>query len=148
MPLSHYRFRSVWSVAEPASRVFGALSDLRTYPAWWPHVRTVHEVDADTAVVTCRAVLPYSLDLRLRRAEEDAGTGRLRVDLDGDLRGYCRAEVLAAGSGAVVVISQEVELTKPVLRAAQPLLRPLLRANHSAMMRRGERGLRAHLAAV
>lgn len=148
MTLSHYRFSNVWSVDVAAPAVFDALTDLRTYPSWWPHVRKVHEVDDDTAHVSCRAVLPYSLNLRFRRSEQDESTGRLRVDLTGDLEGYCGAEVRPRGTGTLVVISQEVVLTKAALRRVQPVLRPLFRANHAAMMRRGERGLRAHLAAV
>ncbi|MGH3520127.1 MAG: SRPBCC family protein [Haloechinothrix sp.] len=144
--MSHYHFRNVWAVDAPAVQVFVALADLRSYPAWWPYVRSVRQLDDHTADVLCRSVLPYSLALRLRRSVEDQHGGRLRVDLAGDLEGFCGATVEQRGDRSIIVIAQEVMITKKTLRRIQPVLRPLLRANHAAMMRRGERGLRAHLA--
>jgi hypothetical protein len=44
------------------------------------------------------------------------------------------------------VFSQEVEVTSPMLRLAPFAIRPLLRSNHTHMMRSGERGLRRYLA--
>ncbi|MGH3948088.1 MAG: SRPBCC family protein [Pseudonocardiaceae bacterium] len=144
--MSRYHFRNVWSVDMPAADVFTALADLDSYPAWWPYVRSVHQVDDDTADVLCRSVLPYSLELRLRRAIEDQPARHLRVDMSGDLEGFCAAQVERNGGGCFVRIAQEVVLRKKTLRRIEPVLRPLLRANHAAMMWRGERGLRAHLA--
>lgn len=48
-------------------------------------------------------------------------------------------------SVARLVIDQRVVVTKPLLRALAPVARPLFRANHTLMMRRGQRGLRAYL---
>ena len=119
-----YRFRSVWSIEAPLPTVFGVLVDLGAYPDWWADVRDVHEIDEDTAELTCRATLPYTIVLRMVRIEENADAGRLRVRLD---------------------IGQVVCVRKPLLRALSPLARPVLRANHALMMRHGQRGLRAHL---
>jgi hypothetical protein len=142
-----YRFRNVWSVPADTTLVFGTLVDLLNWPRWWPDVRTVRQLDDDTAELTCRAVLPYALTFRLRRAEQDAGTGLLRVDMTGDLDGYCEAVVSgnASGHGSRLAVDQGVVVTKPLLRALAPVARPLLIANHAAMMWRGQRGLRAYL---
>jgi hypothetical protein len=145
--LHEYRFRNVWSVEVAVTRLFGALVDLANYPAWWPDVRAVDELDADTAQVTCRAVLPYALVFRLHRVEQDERAGRLRVDMSGDLEGYCEGVVAAGQPGpATLAISQRVVVNKSLLRRLAPVARPLFRANHAAMMRRGQRGLRAYLA--
>src|SRR5690348_13129867 len=93
--MHEYRFRDVWSVEVAAARVFGALVDLANYPTWWPDVRSVRQVDADTAELTCRAVLPYALVFRLHRSVQDEGAGRLRVDITGDLEGFCEGVVAA-----------------------------------------------------
>ncbi|HEU5475167.1 MAG TPA: polyketide cyclase [Actinophytocola sp.] len=147
MSLHEYRFRNVWSVEVAAARLFGALVDLTNYPRWWPDVRSVHRVDEDTAELTCRAVLPYALVFRLHRVEQDERAGRLRVDLSGDLAGYCEGVVAAGGAGpATLAISQRVVVNKSLLRRLAPVARPLFRANHAAMMRRGQRGLRRYLA--
>lgn len=137
-----YRFSNEWTVRAPASEVFRSLVDVEAYPVWWRDVREVRRIDDYSGHVKCRAVLPYALDLVLRRAEEDPDEGRLRVDISGDLDGFCGATVVQHGDTAVVRIRQEVVLCKRPLTSVEPVLRPLLRANHSAMMWRGRRGLR------
>jgi hypothetical protein len=145
--LNEYAFRSLWSVRATADRVFAALVDLAGYPRWWPDIRAVERVDDDTAEVTCRSVLPYVLTFRLHRAVEDADHGRMRVDMSGDLEGFVQGHVAEHRTeGALLAISQRVAVTKPLLRALAPVGRPVFRANHALMMRRGQRGLRAYLA--
>ena len=146
MSLNEYRFRNVWALEVAAARLFHALVDLANYPRWWPDVRSVRQVDDDTAEFTCRAVLPYALVFRLHRAEQDEGAGRLRVNMTGDLEGYVQGVVAAdEPSAARLEISQEVVVNKKLLRCLAPVARPLFRANHAAMMRRGHRGLRSYL---
>lgn len=145
MALNDYLFRDVWSVPANTTRVFDVLVDLLNWPRWWPDVRAVHRLDDDTAEMTCRAVLPYALTFRLRRAEQNADTGLLRVDMTGDLDGYCEAVVGGHGHGSRLAIEQRVAVTRPLLRALAPIARPLLSANHAAMMWRGQRGLRTYL---
>lgn len=140
-----YRFRDRWFVRARPESVFKALVAVDDYPLWWRDIRAVHRIDENSGQARCRSVLPYALDLSLRRAVEEPDSGRLRVDIGGDLEGYCAAVVTGAGDGTLVRIAQEVVLRKAALRRIEPLLRPLLRANHAAMMWRGERGMRAHL---
>ena len=145
--MNDYRFRSLWSLRATTGRVFAALVDLAGYPDWWPDIRDVTQVDDDTAEVTCRSVLPYSLRLRLHRAVEDEAGGRVRVDMTGDLEGYVQGIVAEhRTAGALLAITQRVVVTKPLLRAFAPVGRPVFRANHALMMWRGQRGLRAYLA--
>lgn len=146
MSLNDYRFRSLWSVRAASARVFDALVDLNSYPTWWPDIRAVEQIDDDTAEVICRSVLPYALTFRLHRAVEDSRHGRMRVDMTGDLEGYVQGEVAEHETeGAVLAISQQVVVTKPLLRTLAPVARPLFRANHALMMWRGQRGFRAYL---
>jgi hypothetical protein len=144
--LNDYRFRSLWSVRATAARVFDALVDLASYPAWWPDIRSVTQVDADTAEVICRSTLPYVLTFRLHRVEEDSAQGLMRVDMTGDLEGYVQGVVAEhRTAGALLAISQRVVVTRPLLRTFAPVARPLFRANHALMMWRGQRGFRAYL---
>lgn len=145
MSANRYRFRSVWSIRAAADDVFAALVDVECYPRWWTDIRSVRRLDADTGTVHCRSVLPYGLRLHLRRVDEDGTAGRLAVAISGDLVGYCDATVRHYGPWTVVRIDQDVEMTRPLLRRAAGFLRPVLRANHHAMMWRGQRGLRAYL---
>lgn len=143
--LNDYWFRNVWSVGAAAGRVFDALVDLTNWPRWWPDVRAVQQIDDETAELVCRSTLPYALTFRLRRAVQDERAGRLRVEMTGDLEGYTEGLVAPHVTGARLAIDQRVALNKPLLRTLAPVARPLFVANHAAMMRRGQRGLRTYL---
>jgi uncharacterized protein YndB with AHSA1/START domain len=142
-----YRFRTTWLLPAPAPAVFGAVTDLAEYPSWWPDVHAVSRVDDDTAELVCRAALPYRLVLRMRRAVQDEPSGRLRVMLSGDLEGFLAGQLTGSDEHSRLVITQEVVVRKPLLRSLDLVARPVFRANHAWMMRRGLRGLRAYLAA-
>lgn len=147
MSLNEYRFRNVWALEVAATRLFDALVDLANYPRWWPDVRAARKVDDDTAEFTCRALLPYDLVFRLHRDVQDERTGRLRVNMTGDLEGFVQGIVAAPEpTAARLEIAQEVTVNKTLLRRLAPIARPLFRANHAAMMWRGHRGLRSYLA--
>ncbi|MPY98888.1 MAG: polyketide cyclase [Actinophytocola sp.] len=141
-----YRFRNVWTVRARVDAVFAALVDVESYPVWWPDVRAVQRQDGDSGDLAVRSVLPVALRLRLKRAEEDPVAGTMRVDISGDLEGYCAAWVDVHRDRTVVRIEQDVMLCKRSLLPVEPVLWPVLRANHAAMMWRGERGLRRYLA--
>ncbi|TCP44754.1 hypothetical protein EV191_11939 [Tamaricihabitans halophyticus] len=154
--LNRYRFTATWVVPVDPGTVFGALVDIGTYPTWWADVRSVTAIDSNTAELVCRSVLPYQLVLRATRAEQDEHGGRLRLALSGDLEGYigCELDVFEHrdrrrparhGARTRLSIAQEVVVRKQLLRRVAPIARPLLRANHTAMMRRGQRGFRRHL---
>lgn len=144
MRLHTYRFRDVWFIAAPAPSVFHAVVDLASYPQWWPDVRSVRQIDEDTAELVCRATLPYRLVVRMRGAEQNAPAGRLRVHLTGDLEGSLAALVIGQPAGTRLDITQHVVAKKPLLRHL-PIARPLFHLNHALMMRRGQHGLRSFL---
>ena len=140
-----YRFDEEWHLRAPREQVYAALADVEGYEHWWPQVREIHRVDVDSGRVRIRSLLPYTLDLVLARDVADEARGILRVDITGDLRGWCAWQLTAGGGGTRARFSQEVEVTVPLLQRVPFAIRPLLRANHSHMMRSGERGLRRHL---
>ncbi|MEU0795441.1 SRPBCC family protein [Amycolatopsis sp. NPDC005961] len=144
---ARYRFSSTWLLPGTApDRVFGAVTDLAGYPRWWSDVRTVRRVDDDTAELICRSRLPFRLVVRMHREHQDERAGLLRVRLSGDLDGVLAGAVRAAGAGTLLQITQDVQARKELLRRLDAVARPLFRANHALMMRRGHRGLRTYLA--
>jgi hypothetical protein len=126
--------------------VYETLADVDGYQRWWPQIREIQRIDADTGRVWIRSLIPYTLDLVLHRAVQDEARGVLRVDIDGDLQGWCAWQVSAEGGGTRAQFSQEVDVTVTMLQRAPLAVRPLLRGNHAYMMRSGERGLQSHLA--
>jgi Polyketide cyclase / dehydrase and lipid transport len=141
-----YRFDNLWHLCAPREQVYAALADVERYERWWPQIREIHRLDADSGRVWIRSLLPYTLELVLTRAIQDESGGVLRVNVDGDLRGWCAWQFSAEGAGTWARFSQEVEVTAPVLRRMPFALRPLLRGNHAHMMRSGEQGLQSYLA--
>jgi hypothetical protein len=141
----HYVFRSEWQLAVSADAVYSALRDVAGYPAWWPQVRSVRQLDDETGEVRCRSLLPYDLVFAIRRDVEDPAALVLRAHQTGDLEGWSQWSITAAAGGAIVVFDEDVVVRKPLVRRAGLLARPALRFNHAVMMRDGERGLRRHL---
>ncbi|MFI2606887.1 SRPBCC family protein [Kitasatospora sp. NPDC018619] len=161
MDPNHYRFRDVWRLAAPASAVFAALEDVRSYPLWWPEVREVRPTGEDSGEVVVRALLPYRLVIGLATSRRDPAAGVLEATMRGDLTGWSRFTVTpdgaagrggaggtgkAGGAGSRVLFEEDTRPGKPLLRRLALPLHPLFRANHAVMMRRGRRGLAAHLA--
>jgi hypothetical protein len=143
---ARYRFRSSWLLPGTApERVFGAVTDLAGYPRWWSDVRAVRRVDDDTAELVCRSRLPFRLVVRMHREHQDEHAGLLRVRLTGDLEGTLAGAVRPTGTGTLLEIIQDVHARKPLLRRLDTVARPIFRANHALMMRRGHRGLRSYL---
>jgi hypothetical protein len=145
MDRNHYRFHSRWALPGPPSAVYAALERAEDYPRWWRQVREVRRTDGTTGLLRVRSVLPYDLTFTAREVRHDPAAGVLEIAMTGDLDGWARWTVTAAGTGTLARYDQEVEVRKPLLRRFAVLGRPLLRANHRWMMSAGRRGLAAHL---
>lgn len=145
-PQPRYRFTATWRVAAAPEAAFAVLEAIPAYPDWWPDVRSVPRWDEDHARVVIRAVVPYTLRLELVRARTDRASGVLEVRIGGDLDGWARWSIAATPTGAELRFAQATDLRAPALRRWETVAAPLFRANHAAMMWRGERGLRAALA--
>ncbi|MFJ4618786.1 SRPBCC family protein [Streptomyces sp. NPDC088812] len=148
MDWTHYRFRSLWRLPAPPAAVYAALERPEDYPRWWPQVREVTRLDDTTGVITVRSLLPYAMTFTAREVRHDPGAGVLEVALSGDIEGWARWTVTAAGAGALARYDQVVDVDKPLLRRFAVPGRPVFRANHRLMMRAGRRGLAAYLQAV
>ncbi|MGW5676917.1 SRPBCC family protein [Streptomyces sp. NPDC003860] len=140
-----YRFRARWEVAAAPGAVYEVLARAEEYPRWWPQVRAVTPLGADTGVVRLRSALPYELTVTVRAVRQDPAAGVLEVAMRGDLVGWARWTVAGGGTGTRLSYDQEVEVRKPLMRRLAVPGRPLFRANHALMMRAGRRGLVARL---
>lgn len=141
-----YRFRSTWRLAAHPDQVYAALLDVESYPAWWPQVRAVRQLDDSSGELTCRSLLPYDLTFVVRREVEDPVERVLRAAMTGDLAGSSQWTVQPADAGALAVFDEDVTVLRSLIKAAGRVARPALSFNHGLMMRSGEKGLRSHLA--
>jgi hypothetical protein len=145
--LTHYVFRSIWTVEAAMSDVFAVLADVRTYPAWWPEIRSVDDLGGGRYEMTARSFLPYELRFVSEEHVAERRPGVIEARLSGDLVGSARWTVTSAGAGCQLVYDQEVDTRKALLNAMAPVARPFFRLNHSLMMRNGQAGLRRFMAA-
>jgi polyketide cyclase/dehydrase/lipid transport protein len=147
MTSSRHRFvfRSVWRVDASPGEVFAALERAGDYPAWWPQVREVHELEESWGSARIRSVLPFDLWITGRATRHDPAAGVLEMEITGDVAGWARWTVTGDGAtqsgGAVAVYEQQVEVLKPLMRRLAVPARPFFRVNHALMMRAGRRGL-------
>lgn len=148
MDPNFYSFRSEWPLPAPADDVFLALSDLADYPTWWPEVRTVRSVSEDCSELVCRSFLPYELAFTSRQSRLDRDGGILEAAMEGDLAGFSRWTITAAGAGTMAVFEEQVTAEKALLRRFGRVARPAFQANHAIMMRHGRQGLRTYLAGM
>jgi quercetin dioxygenase-like cupin family protein/uncharacterized protein YndB with AHSA1/START domain len=140
-----YVFVDEWDVAAPATAVFDALADARSYPEWWRPVYLEVEADGPAQVgresrQRFKGRLPYHLRTRSRvtRLEPPHALG---VEVDGDLRGHGLWTLTPAPTGTHVRFDWTVDADRPLLRVLTPVLRPLFRANHNWAIARAMEGL-------
>lgn len=148
MDWSHYRFRTLWTLAAPLATVYDALEQAEDYPHWWPQVREVNRIDDTSGIVRIRSLLPYDLTFTAHETRRDPAAGVLEIAMTGDLDGWARWTLTATGPGTLARYDQEVDVTKPLMRRLAVPGRPLFLSNHALMMRAGRRGLAARLQAV
>ncbi len=144
--LTHYVFKSIWHVDAPFEDLYAVLSDVTSYPAWWPEIRTVKPLGDNRFAMVARSTLPYELRFV---SEEDPTQRRpdaIHARLRGDLEGFARWTLERTGSGCRLIYDQEVDTHKRLLDTLAPVARPAFRANHALMMRHGQSGLRTYMA--
>ncbi|MFF2851319.1 SRPBCC family protein [Streptomyces sp. NPDC058001] len=145
MNWSHYRFRSVWDLPAGPAAVYAVLAEAEAYPGWWPQVREVTPVDDRSGTARFRSLLPYDLVVTATETRRDPAAGVLEIAMGGDLEGWARWTVRAAGTGTRALYDQEVEVRKALLRRLAVPGRPVFLFNHAWMMRAGRRGLTTRL---
>ncbi len=152
--VAHFDLVSHWRFAEPGERVWQALTHPEEWPRWWPFVRSVHTLRAGDAdgLGSVRRIewatrLPYRLVIEVEAVEVLRGE-RLRARSRGQLQGEGLWLLREEGGGTAVTYVWRVSLERPWMRALAPLLAPLFRWNHDAVMRAGQAGLARHLGAV
>lgn len=144
-----FAFRHDWALDASAGAVYDVLADVEGYAGWWPQVRSAERIDEQSGRTWIRSFLPYTLELVLSREVQDPESRLLRVGVSGDLEGWCQWRVEDRPGGSTVArFEQEADVMPALLMRTAAVTGPLLRANHSWMMRSGRAGLAAHLRAA
>jgi hypothetical protein len=146
-----YRFVTTWCLAAPAERVYAAIDDAASWPAWWRGVRSAELVEEGGADgvgrlwrLVWRSRLPYDLAFDSRVVAADP-PWRLEGRADGELVGTGRWRLAEGGGVTSVVYEWDVSTTRAWMNRLAPLARPAFRWNHDVVMRAGGEGLARRL---
>lgn len=147
-----YEYYSQWVMAAPVEAVWEALTEVETWPDWWPFVRRVQTLRRGDASglgairrIDWGSRLPYGFTLDVECTE----VRRLRL-----LRGRSRGHLEGVGVWTLaprgndttdVRYTWRLDVNRPWMRIAAPLMAPVFRWNHEGVMRGGEHGLARHL---
>ena len=96
--------------------------------------------------LVCKSTLPYELRFTITQSRRDPDARLLEANMAGDLEGSSRWTIAVDTQGTAATFDEDVVANKSLLRRLEPLARPAFKANHTRMMRNGERGLRTYLA--
>jgi hypothetical protein len=143
---SRYEFRSIWHLNAAPDDVYTVLERLPDYPLWWPQVRSVTALGNDTYELVCRSSLPYDLRFTTKQVVRDPADRVLEASMSGDLEGFSRWTITSDTHGTSAQFDEQVVANKALLRRLEVVARPAFKANHTRMMRDGERGLSTYLA--
>lgn len=139
MSAADYAFVHTMTLAAEPVDVHAVLVDLEHFGEWWPQVRAVAKLSDDDALVVCRSLLPYDLELHLHAESREPDL--LRVAIGGPIEGYAQWRLTAIDGGTRLEFEQRVRAVAPMFRLASYVAKPALRANHARMMRGAQEGL-------
>jgi uncharacterized protein YndB with AHSA1/START domain len=148
-----YEYHSHWPLGAPLDAVWAALTDVETWPAWWPFVKRVQTLRRGDASglgairrIDWGSRLPYGFTLDVECTEVQRHRllrGRSRGHLEGE--GVWTLEPRDA-SNTDVRYTWKLDVNRPWMKLSAPLMAPVFRWNHEGVMRGGQLGLARHLA--
>lgn len=148
----HFVLTSRWRLDAPPAAVWRLLTDIQTWPDWWPYVRRARLIErtpaspiGDVAELVWRSALPYGIRLRITTTAAER-PNRLEGRAEGDLQGYGLWLLDPVDGNAVdVTYRWEVVLERRWMRVLSFLFRPLFEWNHFVVMRAGAQGMAQRL---
>lgn len=149
--MNRYALVTEWQLEAPIERVWEALYDVASWPAWWPYVLAVKELESGDARgvgavrrYTWSSRLPYRLSFNMRSTVVERPQV-LEGEAVGELNGTGRWTLTEAGAITRVRYAWNVATSRAWMNALAPLMAPMFRWNHGQVMAAGGRGLAAHL---
>jgi mannose-6-phosphate isomerase-like protein (cupin superfamily) len=150
---TEYRFLDKWFIPHPIEVVFEELLHGEDYPRWWgeawKRVTPLGDVAAGAVGAKTEVIaggfLPYTITLQLEVTRLER-PHLIAVMSHGDLEGTGTWRLHEFEGGTAVSYDWRVRAGKPLIRRFSPIVKPLFRANHTWVMRRGEVALQPWLA--
>lgn len=145
--MAAYHLLTIWRIEAPLEDVYTAVQNSLRWPAWWPGVKKVEQLQSgqasgiDSVWRYCwQGNLPYQLvfDVRATRIEPLLA---IEGSASGDLEGTGRWLFSSEGAVSVVRYEWQVRSTRWWMNLIAPLARPLFIRNHARLMAQGAAGL-------
>ena len=141
-------FFDEWRIAAAPEVVWPVLTDLESWPQWWPSVRRVARVTGGAGSneweFHFRTRLPYDIGFTAEvRRDDVALTGEATVA--GRVAGQSTWQAEPVDGGTLVRFDWEVRPQVPWMRAVSPLARPVFSWNHRSLMAEAAFGLARRL---
>ena len=139
-----FQFDRTFQFDATADELWSAIADTRSYPLIWSWLDEFESgplVEGTRASFRVRPPLPYRLRFAVT-LDEVRAPELVRGRVSGDAAGEASLVVLSTDSGSAARLSWDLEVVRPSLARAAPLLRPLMVAGHDAVVAMGVRQFR------
>lgn len=148
MAANDYHLISRWEVEATPEEVYRILIRPEEYPQWWPEgflsVSAHTQGHERVGTFHTRGYLPYTLRFQAKIVEERYPR-QFTAEVRGDFNGRAICSLSSQSERVVISFDWKVCVTKPLIRYASRLLKPLFASNHRWVMRRGQVSLRREL---
>ncbi len=145
--MTDYSFVTTWRFRAPVTRVWEAILDYRSWPAWWPAIASATRIapgDAagvgEIAELTFRTRLPYRVRFVITTTHVQPPF-ELDGRATGELEGTGRWRLTAEGDDTLVHYVWQVSTTRWWMNLLAPAARPIFAWNHDQVMESGRIGL-------
>jgi uncharacterized protein YndB with AHSA1/START domain len=152
MSAQDFHLATEWLIAAPVEEVWRQIAAPEQWPSWWRAVKAVETLSSGDANgvgalrrITWRTALPYTITFVSRTTRVEP-MHLIEGRAEGELDGTGLWTFTPAGGGTQLRYDWRVAVTKPWMRVAAPLLRPVFAWNHGVVMGWGERDLKKRLA--
>lgn len=141
-----YHFVTHWRIEAEPKIVIRAMNDPGLWQKWWPGLESISVIEKTADLIGTKIACRWRSKAGYRLSTEITITGHasdseVHFESAGDLIGHGSWTVRPAKTSTDVEIIWSVSTNKTWMNLASPLLKPVFKVNHNALMADGERGL-------
>jgi hypothetical protein len=145
--MAEYQLSTTWRIKAPLQDVWDALYHPDAWPNWWKNLVQIVEIEKGDALGigalhrhTWKGVLPYRITFDIRILNI-VPLQRLEGQASGEVEGIGRWILSYDGTHTLARYHWYIRTNALWMNCLAPLIAPLFRWNHYAVMREGARGL-------
>ena len=132
----------------PIEVVYQHISQVRTYPQWWPVYPSVEILQEQNekgiggrARLVVKSALGYKLTMEVEAVEANPPV-YLKTVAHGQLEGTGQWDFEQSGATTHAIFTWIVDSNQPLLNLFEPIAKPIFRWSHNDASAKGQRGLK------